>query len=41
MIAFAVTSVNDPDTVKHDPHFVKWLAYQRIRMDGKETQREV
>ena len=41
MIAFVVTSVNDPDTVKHDPHFVKWLAYQRIRMDGKETQREV
>ena len=41
MMAFAVTSVNDPHVVKHDQRFVKWLAYQRVVEGGIETQFEV
>lgn len=41
MMAFAVTSEKDAWKVKHDPRFVKWLAYQRTVLNGEETYNEV
>ena len=41
MMAFAVSSIIDENLVKHDPHFVKWISYQRNVIDGVETASEI